>query len=228
MSDAKKEKMTFRQWVENYWYHYKWATLVGVFLFFFVLVSVVQCVTRVQPDVLVMYSGPKSLSFDQISQLKSSIISVMPDDYNGDGNRYVEYIENVILFDDYETTNEAGETEVLINRSEQVESYVTHVVAGDAQIYLVSPEVYRELSQQGVLTPLSELLGKTPVEAYDSASFRLGDLPIYQLPGLNQLPEDTLLCLRITKTIGVHDKQLAASEHAWASDLFCAMIAYTN
>lgn len=220
--------MTPRQWIENYWYHYKWPTLAGILVLFVLLVCVVQCATRVSPDVLMMYSGPKSLSFDAISQLEASVVSVMGEDYNQDGIQYVQYLENVIVFEDYTIEDENGEEEVIIDSSEQVESYVTHVIAGDAQIYFVSPEVYAELSQQNVLTSLQELYGYVPVEAHDSCSYQLSKLDVYSLPGLSQLPEDTLVCLRVTKTLGVRDAQQAQAEHEWAAELFKSLVAYQN
>lgn len=228
MSDTKqaKQKMSFTEWIDNYWYHYKWPTIVGVFFLFFFLVCIVQCSTRVDPDVMLMYSGPKQLSFDQVSQLEESVHSLMKTDYNGDGVKYSEYLENIVLFDEYTVTDEQGNQQVVINQSEQVQNYVTQVVSGEAQIYLVSPDVYQELRQQNVLTHLGEVFGEVPVESHDLTSYELGTLDLHTLPGFSELPGDTLLCLRVQKTLAVKDEAAARAEHEWALEIYRTMIEY--
>ncbi len=219
-------KMTPREWIENYWYHYKWPTLVGLFFVFVFLVGIVQCATRVDGDVIVMYSGSKSLSLDSMHLMESTLAEVMEEDYNEDGVKYVQYLENVVIVDDFTGVDQNGNEQVLIDKTEQIESYVTQVAAGDAQIYLLSPDVYDELSKHGVLVSLDEIYGKVPVEAHDSCSYQLSKLDAYSLPGLRELPEDTLICLRRAKTLGVFDAAEAEEEHRYAKELFCSLIEY--
>ena len=227
--EQEKTRMTFREWIENYWYHYKWPTQVGGLFLFILLVCIVQCSTRIMPDVILMYSGPKSLPFESISGLETAVTEVMEEDFNGDGTKYVQYLENVILLEDYSAedyfTGESVEVSQA-QQSEQVQNYVTHVVAGDAQIYLASPEIFRELLDQHALVALDTVYGTVPVEANDDYSFALGELGIHSLPGFCELPADTLLCLRVTKTIGVRDARQAENEHAWAESVFRSLVAY--
>lgn len=220
------QKMSVSEWLENYWYHYKWPTILGVFFLFVFLVGVVQCSTRVQADVILMYSGPQALSLDSVRELESSAADVLAHDCNGDGKTYVQYLENIVLFDDYTVEDLNGEQQIVINKSEQIESYVTQVAAGDAQIFLLSPDVYKELSKQNVLTPLTEVFGSVPVEANDVCSYELGRLGIYTLPGFRELPSDTVVCLRVQKTLAVIHPEEARAEHEWAAELFRAMIEY--
>lgn len=223
-----KTKMSLKEWLENYWYHYKWATILGLFFFFVLLVGVAQCSSRVSADVIFMYSGPESLSLSEIQALEESAVSIMEEDYNEDGKQYIQYLENIVLFDNFSVKDETGTEQIIINKTEHIERYVTQVAAGDAQIYFLSPEVYSELSKQNVLVPLSEILGSVPVEAHDSSSFRLGTLGIYSLPGFCELPEDTLVCLRAQKTLAVFDEESAKKEHEWAEKLFLTLISYQN
>ena len=218
-------RMTPRQWLENYWYHYKWPTLSGALFFFVILISCVQCMSRVDPDVFLMYSGPKVLTFDEITALKTSVVDLMDEDYNGDGRKSCEYLENIVIFDgDYTVKDEAGDDVTVISQTEQVQNYVTRVIAGDAQIYLASPEVYAELRKQNVLTPLSEIYGEMPGASYDSAAFTLGELELARYPGFSSLPADTLLCLRVPRTLVANTSQ-AQAEHEWASAVFRSLVA---
>ena len=222
-----KERMTFSEWLENYWYHYKSATLVGLFFAFVFLVGVVQCSMRTSADVIMMYTGPTSLSLDAIHEIEASAAGVLGTDFNGDGNVCVQYLENVVLFEDQTVKDETGEEVVVQDRAEQIESYVTQVAIGDAQIYLLSPEVYAELTKQNVLVSLEELNGSVPVEAFDTTGWRLGDLEIASLPGFRDLPADTVLCLREKKTLAVRDEAQAEAEHEWAKELFMKLVDYT-
>ena len=221
-----KEKMGFKKWFDNYWYHYKWPTILGVFLLFVLIVGIVQCSARVEADVIMMYAGPEQLSFDEIRSLKESAVKVMQEDYNGDGNQMVEYLENVVIVEDYTVEDLNGEEKIVIDKQEQIEQYVTQVAAGDAQIYLLSADVYHDLSRQGVLVPLEDVFDTVPVENHDSYSFELGVLGIHELPGFSALPEKTYVCLRAAKTMGVLDPAKAEAEHAWALDLFRALVTY--
>ncbi len=221
-----KEKQSFKKWFDNYWYHYKWPTILGIFLLFVLIVGIVQCSARVESDVIMMYAGPKQLSFDEIRLLKESAAKVMEQDYNGDGSKIVEYLENVVIVEDYTVEDLNGEEQVLIDKQEQIEQYVTQVAAGDAQIYFLSADVYHDLSRQGVLVPLEDVFETVPIENFDSFSFELGVLGIHEMPGFSSLPEKTYVCLRAAKTMGVLDPEQAEKEHEWALDLFRALVSY--
>lgn len=221
-----KQKMKFGEWLENYWYHYKWPTILGVFALFVLMVGVVQCTTRTEADVILMYAGPESLSLDEIRDLEDSAAKILIEDYNGDGKKYVQHLENVVLAEDYTVEDLSGEQQVVIDKQEQIERYVTQVAAGDAQVYFLSEDVYRELSRQNVLTPLEEIFDSVPIENFDSCCFELGSLGIYEMPGFSALPEKTYVCVRTAKTLGVLDVEQARAEHEWAVAFFRALVSY--
>lgn len=46
-----------KKWLENYWYHYKWHTLIGGAAIILVVVLIAQLAAKVNYDALFMYVG---------------------------------------------------------------------------------------------------------------------------------------------------------------------------
>ena len=55
--EPKLEKSAFRLRLENFWYHYKWHTIVSLFFAFTLIFCLVQCVKREEPDLLLVAAG---------------------------------------------------------------------------------------------------------------------------------------------------------------------------
>ena len=79
------------KWLENYWYHYKWHTIIGLFLAAVIAFSVWEIVTDVDYDYYVMLYTSRS----ETSVLEASLektLSMVGDDQNGDGKVNVQVI----------------------------------------------------------------------------------------------------------------------------------------
>ena len=50
-------KMNLKQRVENYWYHYKWHTLIALFIVITLSVCILQLCQKNSYDVYVLYAG---------------------------------------------------------------------------------------------------------------------------------------------------------------------------
>ena len=91
------EKMTFSQWIENFWYHNKYTVIVVVFFAVFLGVSFGQIVSKKSPDANFLYMGTASISFTSQGHLQESASVFMKKDYNGDGKKNIDYIELTVL-----------------------------------------------------------------------------------------------------------------------------------
>ena len=60
---------TIAEKISNYWYHFKWPTIIASFFVIFATFCIIQMVTRENPDLYVMYTGPVSLSPNGINSL---------------------------------------------------------------------------------------------------------------------------------------------------------------
>lgn len=199
------EKMTFRQKIENFWYHNKFAVIVISVFAIFIIVSFVQLMTKSSPDANFLYMGPASVAFSGENQIQESMAEVIKDDYNGDGKKYIDYIELTSLdtnesFNDTNGDFATGYTTMQVQQTVG-ESFAAHIIAGDSMIYLLDEQYFNAAKQTNVLMPLSEALGYTPDFAVNEYAVYLCDLDIYYLPGLRLLPKSTLLCIRYPVTL---------------------------
>ena len=54
----------FTRWLDNFWYHYKWTTIIAVFALFVVLVCTLQMCNKDKNDVSVLSAGPEYFMFN--------------------------------------------------------------------------------------------------------------------------------------------------------------------
>lgn len=83
----------FREWIENYWYHYKWPTIIAAVLVLAIAVSTAQCAAKPSYDydvVLAMQSV--ELASAQVTALENEL-SKYGSDQNGDGKVLVRVVD---------------------------------------------------------------------------------------------------------------------------------------
>ncbi len=192
-------EMTFRQKLDNYWYHYKWHTIIiGFFLAVF-LICFIQCTAKEEYDANLMYAGPGAISYSSLNRLQNSYDLIMTEDYNGDGDKTVDYVE--LTFLDAQTDEEQQRLEDFTSANPQIEKtnldrFGAEVTAGQSMIYLLDERFYDMVSDKGILIPLKDVLGYIPENARDEYSIYLGELDIHKMPGFSSLPADTIICIR--------------------------------
>ncbi len=223
------EKMTFRQKIENLWYHNKVAIIVVPIFLAFIIIATVQLFTKDEPDANLLYMGPAAVAFKGEGYLQESISTVMREDYNDDGKKYVDYIELTALdpddtFDDETGDFATGYTSYDVQRTVG-EAFAAQIIAGDSMIYLLDEKYYGVAEETGVLMPLSEALGYTPDFAVNEYAVYLRDLDLYFLPGFNLLPETTMICIRYPVTLTNGKKEVEQRERCNLS-VFRDMISY--
>ncbi len=191
-----------QKWFDNYWYYYKWPTIVISLFAIFIIICTIQLFSKKEADAHIMYAGPASVSFTSLDDIQASFDKIMSDDYNGDKRKLVEYVE--ITLNDRATIDKEGEiySEYIDNnidfKGSMLERYNAEIAYGNSMIYFLSPSIYEDLKSNGQLIPLvaERLLNELPDNAFDEYSFKLSDLDIYKLPGISLLPENTLICMR--------------------------------
>ena len=77
--------------LENFWYHYKWHTIVGIFIVIVAAILITQLFTKTEYDVNIIYAGEKaiattSLSGDGVTELSTitRALEMAGEDYNND------------------------------------------------------------------------------------------------------------------------------------------------
>lgn len=196
-----KIQMTFIQKLENFWYHYKWHTLFGIFAAVVAAVCISQCAGRSEPDAMVMYVGEikNMLIPAQDSRDQSLEDDVMREDYNGDGEKKVEVFQLIIpvveVGGEYDYDDAVAQT----NNTERQRMY-TEVATGVSVVYLLHPYIYEEIKSMGVLCPLEEVLDDVPEYAIDEYGVPIKELIAYRTTNLRYYPEDCIVCIRRERT----------------------------
>ena len=72
----------FFSWLDNYWYHYKWPTIITSFILIVAIVCTVQACTKEEYDITVVYAGRQYLSAEDTDSVRKAIMAVIPESMN--------------------------------------------------------------------------------------------------------------------------------------------------
>ncbi len=201
------------KWLDNYWYHYKWLTICTVFAIFVILVCTLQTCSKDKTDVGVIYAGPEYFMFngEGVQNIESALSYVLPEDAAGkDGKKRVTLIYHQIfseedikqMKEDAAKNNEELYIDPAFN-SQNLQTFQNLILAGEYSVCLLSPYLYEMVKDSGGFRLLEDVVGYTPEDAIDEYGIRLKDTAFGQYyPGVKDLPEDTVLCLRGNVSVG--------------------------
>lgn len=205
----------FGRWLDNFWYHYKWHTLIAVFFALVLIVSLAQCASVEETDMTVSYCGNMIFVNAEQEGLKTLLGDVCPTDVDKNGEKTVAF-KPISIFNEeqleeqftyyYEELDEyrLDQDGMNLYKSTNVENYKnlqTYVMTGDCAVWLVSEYVYEEV-----------FLDKVQVVA----TAKLTETAIYQtFDAVKILPEDTIVVLMrpIMGTYSEEKRFLEAQEY---------------
>ena len=194
----------FLAWLDNYWYHYKWATIVAVFAIIVFSVCIAQACSNKKADVIVTYAGPTYLQVDQKVSMEQALGKAINGGDNGKTVGFKAYylltqkqiaqIQKEIDSDGYQK-----HVDTAFN-SQEMDNFESQLMTGIGSIVLVDKDMYAmffgSTGETQRLQPLSEIFGSAPAGAIDSYGIRLGDTEAYKnSEDLQSLPADTVICL---------------------------------
>ena len=191
----------FGKWFENYWYHYKWITIGVIFAIFVITVCTLQTCEKQKEDTTVLYAGPCQLSASEVESIRGVVNAVMPEDYDGDGNKYTGMVEYWICSEaqikEIEASTDAYGVHGYVNRQQVTDNnknFKDYIMAGESSICFLDPHLYTQL--KGRLLPLVDVLGKDSGYESDDYGIVLGMTDIYkEYSALRAMPEDTVICV---------------------------------
>lgn len=174
--------MTFKQKIENYWYHYKWHTIIIVFFIITGLVCLVQCSTKEKPDDKALLYVNQNLLDNAANDLSDKLGGYI-EDYNGNGE--VLYRVNNVS---YNSNNLAGVNYSVTNS----EKLLSALATAEYVLYIVDEHGYDYLSDNS-----TEVF-----ESYDFCPDKNGTAWNWKGSSLQQsladsgLPENLYFCIR--------------------------------
>ena len=87
------------KWLDNFWYHHKWKTIIISFFLIVFIIGFVQCMQKVDADVSILYVGPEVVTGEEYDAMEKSLASRLDTDYNDDGKITVQFTDRVSLSD---------------------------------------------------------------------------------------------------------------------------------
>ena len=216
---VRTEKQSFSKWLDNFWYHYKWHTVAVIFVLIVAIVCTVQLVNRSDYDAVIAYAGSKDVSkkaengdVAEIVTMQSSLKDVVYDvDENGEISISLETLfwlssqEIAAIEAELAEKKENGETPEEINYSLLTSNYTTVdnlMLSGEYFLWFMSDDLYNYVNGKSDVNRFVDLSampeGDTAVEFYgdDTCAVYLKSTEFYKMPGICDLPEDTLVVVR--------------------------------
>ncbi len=222
--------------LDNYWYHYKWHTIVAIFLIVVILVCSIQMCAKESYDMYVMYAGSEAINRNSVGgdipeyRVYMSTLSRFSGDYDGDGEVVISFSDLFVLSP--AEKEEGGDNVGFSSESADRDTLYDRLMFSEYYVCLVSKYVYdtyHEISGIEMFVPLTDLAPEDNDFVYESDNaIYLSSTDLYTLPGLCDLPEDTLICLRIKSEVSSTFKGKQNDEYYERSrDYIKRMLEYT-
>jgi len=220
-------KNKFFTWLENYWYHYKWQTLVVVFFLIIGLVCFVQCGKENNEDLSITYIGNVTLDGSQQEEIEKVFSSLLDDKTIG-FHSFSAYNEQELtaMCTDGEKFDNLTYSTLKNTNSNNFSTFTTQYMAGQTAIFFVSPYVTTEVNVKDLAVTIDTLFETAPASKVNTYALKLGDLAIYKYyKALQVLPADTLIVFRAAGVIGDLTDEKLYSEY---KDLYYKIVNFSK
>ena len=190
-----KRDSRMRKWLDNYWYHYKWHTLIIGFFVLCLIVCLAQCSRKEEKDIGVAIACNLTLSKAESKALEDALSEAVEADYDKNGLKQATTVLHSIFSEEQlkeiytlsdpvtgETTfDNAGYQTAKQYNAERIDNLQTYIMTGDSAVWFVSPYVYETMVKDKLPVVKTVKLGQTDFYRYYDA--------------LKVLPEDTVMVL---------------------------------
>ena len=245
------QKSSLRLWLENFFYHYKWHSIIALVLVIAVVVSSVQMCQKEEYDVYVMYAGGYEVkkvneggNVSEYVTLMNSIRSVS-EDFDGDGNVSVSLDTLYMLSEDEIRTiekelaeqNAKDGTDYSLSYEQLSRNNTTfrdRMMYSEYYLCLLSEDIFNTYkSVDGFMRfmPLGKYVAEGVdleyVEGSEGTAIYLKSTAFSQLPALSSLPDNTVIALRVKSAISAHFSDKENDElYRRSEELLKSMLAY--
>ncbi len=216
------KKSPFVAWLDNFWYHYKWHTLITVFFVAVLTMCVVQMFTRPTYDVNFVVASSYYMDNEQHANYEKVLEEFLPEDYDGNGEKSVNIVAYNIYSDEEireEQSLAEAETRGFVfnttHHSKTIENYNTYTMSGECSVYLVSPHLYQTLStaDPSRLMSIKDLYAEDELPAgvtEDGNGIYIKYTHFYKYnEHVRVLPDDMILCFLRPVKFGKNNNEAA-------------------
>lgn len=232
-------KSGFLSKLENFWYYYKWHSIIALFLVFCITIFSLQLSSKKTYDVYVLYAGGAYIGrtspdgdIPAYKRLETAL-SGRADDYNGDGETNLS-LYTLGFLSESEKTDDAPFTESILVQDEEFFRY-NFIMGngGNYNIAFVSPYVYEKYhvySDVTMFMPVEQYLDDdyADYELYSDCAVKLSSTAFYKNNAAIReiLPADTLIVLKIKSyTASGFDKAGTEARYAASESFLRSLLA---
>ena len=204
---------TPKEKIQNFWYHYKWHSIVALFLVIAIVVCSLQFCGRQKYDAHILYAGSKNIGRTASDGDVAEIVTVKSDlktiaeDFDKNGKIDVNFTNYYFLGKNEQSAEEVNDA-LLASDSKALSGVLEH---SEYYLLFISPAVYEQYHKAGENDLFIDLTSyasyNQSAEYYAHNAIRLSSLPISELPGFSIFPEDTLICIRYPSIVGGKSKE---------------------
>lgn len=224
--------------LENFWYHYKWHTLIALFLVVAFTVCTVQMCQRKSYDIYILYAGDFDIRQKSegggIAPHTSAVSGLrrVCEDFDGNGEISVLF-ENLFYLTPgqlHQTTPGAG-YEINTGLIAQNEAILSQDMQySDYYLCILSRAVYEKyrVYADGFFADLTPYTQGKDVRAPAADAVYLSSLSFASLPVFCDLPQDTVVCLRSLSSVSLKLDKKAPEKFSRAETVFRNMLTYGN
>ena len=217
----------------NLWYQHKWAIIIGAVFVVIFVVFFVSIITQPEYDMYIAYAGPLYTDGETKLAIEFAFGKVSKD-YNGDGEKLLNYA-GITYQNDEQRKQTAEEMQgaygVILHTNENYKAKTTiqsQMLSGTVAIYLLDEALYREYEANMVdLTSIYKDIDPQIMAGKSGVYFKETDFFYYMYSmeegrGLNNLPDDTVLCI-LPKLETMDDQMYESSK-----ELMKAILSFEN
>ncbi len=211
-----KIKLPVSEKLENFWYYYKWHTIVGAFLLIVFSVLIFQFCTKEDYDVYIVYAGEKRISMSSLNgdgnSEYSGIVKALENSAKNGENVNISMQTLYILSEEElekEKSGLSGELEknqLEATVSDNFDTLKQYIIYGDYHLCLLSEDVFLAMDSDdegSVFSPIGQYTSEGAYYEYiNERGIYLSSLSEYSDTALSTLPEDTVICIRIPRDFG--------------------------
>ena len=176
-----------KKWLENYWYHYKWATIISAFFITVAVICIVQIASKKNYNIYIRYVGDSVITGTQYDDMTGALEKIV----SGDKKDSVNFAQVAYISDEdnpYKNEKNAVSRETL--SSMLVQPYY---------IYIMDMTAYNDYKDSGVFAPLSSIFEEDVTDiSYDEYALYLSKTEFLKnAPGMEWVEEDTVIVIKI-------------------------------
>lgn len=213
--DDKAAEVTPKARIANFFYHYKWHTIIALFLIFAIVICSLQLCSRTKYDTYIMYAGGTDIGMTVSSATGQSEYLLLCDavkkyteDFNGDGNTVVN-LQNLFLPSEEQIAEIEANRELEVNYrliADSSEIFRQNIYTGEYYICFIAEHLYDEWTKRDTV-PFAKISQYAGADAdYEYAGeygIYLRSTDLYSEAGFSMLGEDTVICIRLYSEVSL-------------------------